>query len=102
MRCPVIFVLQVNQESWIDVRSTFFVVNPDGDLKKTEQQFGEWFRSEAGWEGVVGTPPKSDQLSAALQEKDLYMYAVKRYAETPQYSGHSCTIQDKLVSIIER
>ncbi len=53
------------------------MVNPQGDLEKTEKLFGEWFRGEVGWEGVVGTPPHADQLSAALREKDLYMYAIQ-------------------------
>ena len=48
-------------------------MNPQGDLKKTEQLFGEWFSREEGWEGVVGVVPPIDQLSTALQEKDMYM-----------------------------
>ena len=51
-------------------------MNPQGDLKKTEKLFGEWFCGETGWEGVVGIPPISDKLSAALQEKDVYMYVL--------------------------
>ena len=49
------------------------MVNPQGDLKKTEKLFGEWFSSERGWEGVIGKVPETNQLSTALQEKDLYM-----------------------------
>lgn len=59
--------------STLDVHSAYFVVNPQGDLKKTEKLFGKWFSGEEGWEGVVGTPPETTQLSAALEEKDLYM-----------------------------
>lgn len=57
----------------MDVQSAYFVVNPQGDLKKTEKLFGGWFSKEEGWEGVVGKAPPTEQLSAALQEKDVYM-----------------------------
>ena len=57
----------------MDVQSAYYVVNPQGDLEKTEKLFGGWFSREEGWEGVVGKPPPTEQLSAALQEKDVYM-----------------------------
>lgn len=57
----------------MDVHSTYFVVNPQGDLKKTEKMFGDWFSNEKGWNGVVGQPPDPSKLSTALQEKDLYV-----------------------------
>jgi len=57
----------------MDVRSTYFVVNPLGDLKKTEKLFASRFFEEEGWEGVAGKAPSTDELSLALQERDLYM-----------------------------
>jgi separase len=57
----------------LDTKSTFYVVNPEGDLKKTEELFRGWFTREEGWEGVVGELPPSEVLSTALQEKDLFV-----------------------------
>lgn len=67
--------LQVSYQdkNFLDVESAYFVVNPQGDLKKTEKMFGQWFSGEEGWEGVVGKPPSTDRLSVVLQEKDMYM-----------------------------
>lgn len=61
-------------KDFLDVESAYFVVNPQGDLKKTEKLFGQWFSGEEGWEGVVGKPPSTDRLSVVLQEKDMYIY----------------------------
>lgn len=68
-------MLQIDYQDkdFVDVRSTYFVVNPGGDLKKTEKLFGDWFDGQAGWKGVVGTAPPPDEFSVALQEKDLYV-----------------------------
>lgn len=60
----------------MDVNSTYFVVNPGGDLKKTEKLFKDWFGGQEGWEGVVGTAPPTDEFSTALQEKDLYVWVI--------------------------
>lgn len=49
------------------------MVNPRGDLKKTEKLFANRFFKERGWEGVAGEAPPTDQLSTALQERDLYV-----------------------------
>ena len=55
-----------------DIQSCYYVINPNGDLKRTERKFSEWFAGE-GWQGVVGKPPPTDELSRELQEKDVYM-----------------------------
>ncbi len=71
--CCMCCILQVGSQKYVDVQSTYFVLNPQGDLKKTEKLFGERFSGEEGWEGVIGKAPPTDQLTAALQEKELYM-----------------------------
>ena len=61
-------------EVWpVDVDSAYFVVNPQGDLKKTQELFGGRFSRQEGWEGVVNAPPTPEQLSQALESKSLYM-----------------------------
>uniref|UniRef100_A0A8C3WZR1 separase n=1 Tax=Catagonus wagneri TaxID=51154 RepID=A0A8C3WZR1_9CETA len=59
----------------VDPRSTFYILNPHNNLSSTEEQFRAHFSSEAGWKGVVGEVPSSEQVQAALTEHDLYIYA---------------------------
>ena len=58
------------------VRSSeaFYVLNPAGDLKKTQGAFEADFTSVATWEGVVGTAPTPEAVERALSSKDLYIY----------------------------
>ena len=55
---------------------TFYVLNPGGDLTKTQETFEEAFSkpSRIAWEGMAGTPPTSDQYKSGLQSKDLFIY----------------------------
>ncbi|XP_038607979.1 separin [Tachyglossus aculeatus] len=62
-------------EEGVDPRSAYYVLNPHNNLAGTEEKFREHFRSEAGWQGVVGQVPSPEQLQAALTEHDLYIYA---------------------------
>ena len=59
----------------VDPRKTYFVLNPSGDLKGTEDRFVNWLKEmkAAGWHGVVGCPPSEQQLLDALANRDLFM-----------------------------
>ncbi|EKM60615.1 uncharacterized protein PHACADRAFT_203784 [Phanerochaete carnosa HHB-10118-sp] len=60
----------------VDPRSTYYVLNPSGDLKNTEGRFLDWLKDMAsiGWDGIVGRAPSELQLSNALTGKDLVIY----------------------------
>ena len=57
----------------IDVRNGFYILNPSGDLKKTQDQFEPWIKQmkEIGWEGIVGRAPSEGELIQALGSKDI-------------------------------
>lgn len=59
----------------LDLRKTFFVLNPSGDLKGTEGRFRPWLEQMrgVGWDGVIGRPPSEQQFLNALSQKDLVM-----------------------------
>lgn len=59
----------------IDPRKTFFILNPSGDLKKTEGRFNEWLNEmrSVGWDGIIGCSPSEQQLVDALTRNDLLM-----------------------------
>jgi separase len=59
----------------VDPRKTYYVLNPSGDLGRTEGRFVSWLKEmgKVGWEGVVGRPPSEQQFLDALSRKDLVM-----------------------------
>lgn len=56
----------------VDPRKTFFVLNPSGDLKNTQQRFENYFK-EKGWQGITGIAPTAEQFKAGLENYDLFM-----------------------------
>lgn len=59
----------------VDPKSTYYVLNPSGDLKGTEGRFSSWLTemNKLGWEGSIGRPPSEQQFLDALTRKDLVM-----------------------------
>lgn len=78
----------------VDGNSAFYVLNPSGDLVKTQAEFQSalekyvllcvtdlitqhlltnviYRRSE--WHGTIGRPPMEQQIQNALKQKDIYM-----------------------------
>ncbi|KAH6918185.1 cysteine peptidase C50 [Coprinopsis sp. MPI-PUGE-AT-0042] len=60
----------------VDVRNGYFILNPSGDLGKTEGRFKEWAdeMKELGWDGVMGHAVSEQQLAKALETRDLVVY----------------------------
>lgn len=65
----------VVDRAMVDPRSTYYVLNPSGDLKGTEGRFKGWLgkMDELGWKGTIGRPPSEQQFLDALRRKDLVM-----------------------------
>uniref|UniRef100_A0A3Q1GQH6 separase n=1 Tax=Acanthochromis polyacanthus TaxID=80966 RepID=A0A3Q1GQH6_9TELE len=59
----------------VDTKKVFYVLDPDANLKNTQEQFKDWFASKPGWQGVCGVAPDSSQLVEAVATKDLYIYS---------------------------
>lgn len=53
--------------------SAFYVLNPSGDLSRTQSTLEPRF-ARPPWEGVAGQPPAREALYAALEHKDLFVY----------------------------
>jgi len=51
----------------------YYLLNPSGDLQRTQAAFEERF-ARPPWEGVVGEPPAEEALRSALERKDLFVY----------------------------
>lgn len=66
---------QINKVDRVDVDPSkgYFVLNPGGDLGRTEERFKGWVNDmkRVGWDGIIGTPPSEQQFLSALSRKDL-------------------------------
>lgn len=62
----------------IDDSSCYYVINPAGDLKNTDEFFrenvSEICQREKSWSGVIGTEPTFEELKDNLEGKNLYLY----------------------------
>ncbi|KAF9431145.1 hypothetical protein BGZ94_008295 [Podila epigama] len=58
----------------VDARRTFYVLNPGGDLKRTEQEFGDYVSHQPGWQGVIGRPPLDMECINGMVNNDIYIY----------------------------
>ena len=58
----------------VDPYNTFYVLNPSGDLEKTQAAFESWFKEQLGWDGKAGQVPTIEEYADGLQKHDLYAY----------------------------
>ncbi|EKM75331.1 hypothetical protein AGABI1DRAFT_80074 [Agaricus bisporus var. burnettii JB137-S8] len=60
----------------VDPRKGYFILNPSGDLRRTQERFQDWAKGmkEAGWDGVIGKPVSEQQFENALRQRDLVVY----------------------------
>ncbi|KAI3841547.1 hypothetical protein MKX03_023861 [Papaver bracteatum] len=57
----------------IDPLDGFYLLNPGGDLERTQVEFEDWFRDQK-FEGKAGTAPPAEELVVALENHDLFIY----------------------------
>ncbi|QPG75911.1 hypothetical protein FOA43_003297 [Brettanomyces nanus] len=62
-------------EEGINPGNGYYVLNPGGDLMKTEQRFKDKFETMAGWEGVCNNKPTENDILKSFERSDLYFYA---------------------------
>lgn len=62
--------------AFVDNRNGYFILNPSGDLSKTEGRFRDWANGmrAAGWDGITGQAITEQQFIDALRSKDLVVY----------------------------
>ncbi|KAG5644204.1 hypothetical protein DXG03_008867 [Asterophora parasitica] len=60
----------------INPRKGFYILNPSGDLGRTEERFMGWVgeMKKAGWDGITGRAPSEQQFLNALRDQDLVVY----------------------------
>ncbi|PIA18320.1 hypothetical protein COEREDRAFT_39429 [Coemansia reversa NRRL 1564] len=55
-------------------KQAFFVLNPEGDLHRTQANFEAYLRSAATWNGVVGRRPMNNECEHGLASSDIFLY----------------------------
>jgi separase len=71
------FLLPSSPTMDVDPSSVFYLLNPSGDLRATQETFQEVFESQYGWTGNVGVEAKKcgmDETMAKLDLSDVFVY----------------------------
>ena len=64
----------IPQPYTIDPFNGFYVLNPSGDLKSTQERLENYFVSKRMWNGIAGMVPTAKDIINALTTKDIFMY----------------------------
>lgn len=54
--------------------NVFYLLNPSGDLYRTESRFGKSFGSHSQWEGFIGEAPDEREVIDKLTTKGIFIY----------------------------
>ncbi|KAI9500615.1 peptidase family C50-domain-containing protein [Coemansia spiralis] len=58
----------------VDGRRAFYVLNPEGDLHRTQDNFETFLCAQTEWRGVVGRRPMNHECEHGLSTSDVFMY----------------------------
>lgn len=72
----------------VDPRNTYFVLNPTGDLEKTEKTFAQPFRKQVGWKGVIGKEEAKPGIVDDLMSREIFIYCGHGGGETIVSAKH--------------
>lgn len=62
-------------QNGIDSCKGYYVINPGGDLQRTQENLAPRFENLDGWEGSIGEAPKESDILHAFDEKNIFIYA---------------------------
>ncbi|MCP8717026.1 MAG: C50 family peptidase [Asgard group archaeon] len=58
----------------IDTRELYYLINPSGDLKRTEERFRNYFIKNSYWKGIIGEKPNEDKIIQDILKNNLFIY----------------------------
>ncbi|KAG7095494.1 hypothetical protein E1B28_006233 [Marasmius oreades] len=60
----------------VDPRNGYYILNPSGDLTRTEERFKPWVKEmeSIGWQGICGRQPSELEVLRALEQHDVVVY----------------------------
>ncbi|KAJ2557160.1 separin protein [Coemansia sp. RSA 1933] len=58
----------------VDGSRVFYVLNPEGDLHRTQENFETFLCGQPEWRGIVGRRPMNHECDNGLSTSDIFMY----------------------------
>ncbi|KAJ1963742.1 separin protein [Dipsacomyces acuminosporus] len=58
----------------VDGSRVFYILNPEGDLHRTQSNFEGYLRGQASWHGVLGRKPMNHECEHGISSSDLFLY----------------------------
>ncbi|KAJ4836891.1 hypothetical protein Tsubulata_046816 [Turnera subulata] len=81
----------------IDPLDAFYLLNPSGDLSRTQVEFQNWFEDQ-NLEGKAGSAPSAEELALALKSHDLFIYLGHGSGMDPYFISSFCVVYYDFVS----
>ncbi|KAI8322662.1 hypothetical protein GQ54DRAFT_259592 [Martensiomyces pterosporus] len=57
-----------------DSSRVFYILNPEGDLHRTQSNFEDYLRGQASWHGVIDRKPMSHECEHGISSSDVFLY----------------------------
>jgi len=67
------FMITYKDKYIIDTRSTYYILNPGGDLMNTQNKFQHQFENQSQWLGISGKAPTEKEYMNGLSNYQLFM-----------------------------
>lgn len=67
----------ISSEIVVDSNRAAFVLNPGGDLARTQERFEPWLNKQvetSNWSGITGRAPLPEEMKASLSFRELFLY----------------------------
>ncbi|KAK6462122.1 separin protein [Scheffersomyces coipomensis] len=70
----LIDMLKNRHSKTVDKSSLYYIINPGGDLRRTEEKFRPMFSKQRNWNGLTGSKPNEENLMQNIAKTDLFVY----------------------------
>ncbi|KAJ1726830.1 separin protein [Coemansia sp. Benny D160-2] len=75
----------------VDGSRVFYVLNPEGDLHRTQENFEGFVCGQQAWRGIVGRRPMNHECEYGLSANDIFVYfghgGAEAYIQRTQVRG---------------
>lgn len=62
-------------QNGVSSENGYYIINPGGDLSRTEEILGPKFKELASWNGSIGVKPLESEIINSFKNSNLYIYA---------------------------
>nr|XP_039268932.1 uncharacterized protein LOC120343948 [Styela clava] len=58
----------------VNLKDVSYILNPNGDLVKSEERYKDWFQGMKSWKGIVSREPRQKEWISSITEFDLFIF----------------------------